>query len=126
MTMGGVTRTLASAWNEEGGRTSLSLTAAGGYYAGYAYDGLGRLVRVTEPGDYPVTTFAYRPDGRRGAMAQGPGTTTSTGSWDYDEAGRLKTLSHDLAGTASDQALTFAYNPAAQMVSRTSSNPLYK
>jgi RHS repeat-associated protein len=59
-------------------------------------------------------------------MAQGPGTATSTGAWDYDEAGRLKTLTHDLAGTASDETLSFAYNPASQMVSRTSANPLYK
>jgi RHS repeat-associated protein len=122
--MGGIVRTLVNGWNEEGGRTSLA--GAGGYYAGYDYDGLGRMIRVTEPGDYPVTTFAYRPDGRRGAMAQGPGAATSSSGWDYDEAGRLKALTHDLAGTASDQALTFTYNPAAQMVTRTSDNPLYK
>src|SRR4051794_716270 len=59
-------------------------------------------------------------------MTQGPNMVTSTSGWDYDEAGRLKTLTHDLAGTASDQTLSFLYNPASQMVSRTSSNPLYK
>jgi YD repeat-containing protein len=95
-TMGGVTRALASVWNEEGGRTGLGLglVAGGGYYAGCAYDGLGRLIRLTEPGDYPVTTFTYRPDGRRGSMAQGPGTTTSSSTWDCDttlpEARRIK------------------------------------
>jgi RHS repeat-associated protein len=124
--MGGATRTLASTWNEEGGRTSLSMMAGGGYYAGYDYDGLGRMTTVTEPGGYVVTTFAYRPDGRRRGEAQGPGTATSSSAWDYDGAGRLKTLSHDLAGAQWDQSLSFLYNPASQMVSRTSANLLYK
>jgi RHS repeat-associated protein len=124
--MGGTTRTLQSAWNEEGGRTSLSMTAGDGYYAGYDYDGLGRMTRITEPGGYVVTSFAYLPDGRRGGEAQGPGTATSASTWDYDGAGRLKTLTHDLAGAQWDQSLSFLYNPASQMVSRTSANLLYK
>jgi RHS Repeat len=92
----------------------------------YEYDRLGRMIRVTEPGGSVVTAFAYRPDGRRDGMAQGPGTATSSSSWDYGEAGRLRSLTHDLAGSTWDQTLTFTYNPAAQMVSRTSTNPLYK
>ena len=38
---------------------------------------------------------------------------------------RLQGLAHDLAGTASDQNLTFAYNPASQIVTRTMSNTAY-
>ena len=38
---------------------------------------------------------------------------------------RLQSLSHDLAGTAFDQALGFAYNPASQIVTRTSANDAF-
>jgi hypothetical protein len=38
---------------------------------------------------------------------------------------RLETLSHDLAGTGADQSLGFGYNPASQIVSRTSANDGY-
>jgi RHS repeat-associated protein len=39
--------------------------------------------------------------------------------------GRLQSLTHDLAGTASDQTLTFGYNSASQVVTLTSSNDSY-
>jgi len=112
-TMGGVTRTLQSVWNEEGGCTSLTMTAGGGYYAGYDYDGLVRLIRVTEPGASPVTTFIYRPDGRRGAMAQGPGAATSWSARDDAEAGRLKTLSNDRRQPCHPRSPPAAVRPGA-------------
>ena len=49
----------------------------------------------------------------------GPGWTSSTVTYAYDPAGRLQTLSHDLAGTSRDHGLGFADNPAGQIVTRT-------
>jgi RHS repeat-associated protein len=43
----------------------------------------------------------------------------------YDAASRLETLSHDFAGTAHDVTLSFAYNPAAQIATRTVSNDVF-
>lgn len=34
-------------------------------------------------------------------------------------------MTHDLTGTATDQCLTFGYNPASQIITRTSSNDAY-
>jgi RHS repeat-associated protein len=46
-------------------------------------------------------------------------------AYTYDPLRRLSTLTRDLAGTMADQALTFSFNPASQIVTRTSSNDLY-
>src|SRR5690349_11252543 len=48
-----------------------------------------------------------------------------TTSYGYDAVSRLASLSHDFAGTAQDLTLTFAYNPAGQIVSNVRSNDLY-
>ena len=50
---------------------------------------------------------------------------TSGVSYGYDAMGRLASLGHDLAGTDSDQATTFGYNPASQMVSEARSSGAY-
>jgi RHS repeat-associated protein len=46
-------------------------------------------------------------------------------SYGYDAVSRLTSLAHDLAGTGDDLTLTFAYNPASQIVSNTRSNDTY-
>jgi RHS repeat-associated protein len=43
----------------------------------------------------------------------------------YNAVGRLQTRTYHLAGSGNDQALAFAYNPAGQIVTRTSSNDSY-
>jgi len=40
-----------------------------------------------------------------------------TTSYDFDDMGRLVTLSHDLAGSEDDVTFSLAYNPASQLVS---------
>ena len=45
-------------------------------------------------------------------------------SYGYNPLG-LTSLTNDLAGTVSDQTLTFAYNPAGQIATKASSNDLY-
>ena len=47
-------------------------------------------------------------------------------TFSYARSGlRYKQLGHDLYGTASDQTLSFVYNPASQIVTRTSANDTY-
>jgi len=53
------------------------------------------------------------------------GTLNSSTAYTYDPIGRLSTLTRDLAGLMADQALGFSFNPASQIVTRTSSNDLY-
>lgn len=121
-TMGGITRTLNYQNDEDGSRTRLM--GPSGYWAGFDFDGLNRMTGIREPDGTTVTRFSYRPDGARGGMTQGPGTTTSSSIYDYDNAGRLKSLTHNLAGAGS-QTLSFLYNPAAQIISRGGTNADY-
>jgi hypothetical protein len=44
---------------------------------------------------------------------------------EYDTISRLSTLTNNLANTAADLTLTFGYNPASQIITRTQSNDLY-
>jgi RHS repeat-associated protein len=120
--MDGVNRTFASTWDADGNRTQLS--ADGGYWAGFEYDGLDRMVAAhdTSMATAPVATIAYDPLGRRSLLGEGTGGPYSTTAYAYDGASRLQSLSYDLAGTASDQVLGFGYNPASQIVTRSRSN----
>jgi uncharacterized protein RhaS with RHS repeats len=69
-----------------------------------------------------AATFGYDDLGRRTSIARLNGTVTGYG---YDAASRLAWLTQDLNGTANDLTLTFAHNPAGQIVSRIASNDLY-
>ena len=69
-----------------------------------------------------LATYQYRAQGERAAILHGNGTQTRYG---YDAMGRLASLTTDLAGTAWDNDVSFAYNAAGQITSRTSSNDLY-
>ncbi len=82
--------------------------------------GLGRPTWIRENGGDPVVDFSYDAAGRRSAT--GWPTTTA---YSYDPAGRLQSLSHDLAGTTRDHVLGFTYNPASQIRRRSASNDAY-
>lgn len=97
-------------------------TWADGFFVTYEYDQAGAVTAVRENGGNLLGTFGYDALGRRTSITRGNGTTTSYG---YDAAGRLGSLVHDLAGTAQDLSLSFTYNPAGQIESRTSSNDAY-
>jgi RHS repeat-associated protein len=123
-TMDGVARTASYSYDAHGNRLSMSLSS--GYYLSFAYDAADRMTGVSEAGPNPIAAFTYDAAQRRSGLALGSGGTFgSSVSYGYDAVGRLATLGHDLAGTGWDQALTFAYNPASQIVTRTSSNDLY-
>jgi RHS repeat-associated protein len=116
--MDGTSRVIAGQYDAEGHRTLM--TGDQGYSAPFSYDGLGRMKAYAT-----LAVFGYDSAGRRSGLAMGPGWTSSTVGYAYDPAGRLQTLSHDLAGTSADQVLGFAYNPASQIVSRSGSNDSY-
>ncbi len=69
-----------------------------------------------------LATFVYDSRGRRESLTRGNGVVTNYG---YDNVSRLETLTQNLAGTSHDQTLTFGYNPASQITSRTSTNGAY-
>jgi RHS repeat-associated protein len=120
-TMDGSARTFNSQYDAAGNRIALS--SPSDYFAAYDYDGLGRMTAYRE-GATPIVQFAYDWNGRRSSLIAGAGSTSSS-VYGYDSAGRLSGLTRELAGSAADQALGFAYNPASQIVTRTNSNDAY-
>jgi uncharacterized protein RhaS with RHS repeats len=119
----GMPRTLTSSYDAASNRTAL--TGDSGYSAGFAYDAAGAMSAYKEGGTLPVVAFAYDTAGRRSGLSMGSAGPASSVAYHYDPVGRLDTLTHDLGGSASDQALTFGYNPASQIVTRTGSNDAY-
>ena len=88
------------------------------------YDGADRIAALRW-GAYRIAAFGYDAAGHRSSLGFGIDTVTSSAAWTYDGAGRLQTLASDFAGTSADRTLTFAYNPASQIVGRTISNEAY-
>jgi RHS repeat-associated protein len=123
--MDGTVRTLTSSYDSDSNRIALTGDAgAWGYTSAFNYDGLDRLAGLSESG-HSVAQLGYDPAGRRSSLGLGFDAFPSSAAYGYDPAGRLATLGHHLAGSGNDQALTFAYNPASQIVTRTSSNDAY-
>jgi RHS repeat-associated protein len=116
----GIARTITYAYDGDGNRISMSISS--GYYLGFLYDGLDRMTAIRQSDGTTVATLAYDPAGRRSGLGFYPGNAAS---YVYDGTGRLQTLSHHFNYAASNQSLTFAYNPAHQIVSRTSANDAY-
>lgn len=69
-----------------------------------------------------LATYSYDALGRRVGVARGNGVATT---YTWNSGSRLTGMSHDLPGTTYDQAFTFTYNPAGQIMSRSASNDLY-
>jgi RHS repeat-associated protein len=120
--MDGTAGTISSLYDAEGDRTHVGATT--GYQMNFEYDGTDRMTRLFDGNNETIVQLGYDSAGRRQSLALGPGGS-SAASYGYDPVGRLASLTHDLAGSASDQALTFGYNPASQIVARTSSNDAY-
>ncbi|MEH3098720.1 RHS repeat domain-containing protein [Sphingomonas adhaesiva] len=107
-------------YNAAGQRTRM--TWNGGKYVSYDYLANGLMRTIRDMGNVALITFDYDDLGRRKSLTRGNGTVTT---YDYDPASRLSQLTQNLSGTANDQTLTFGYNPAGQITSRTGSNDLY-
>jgi len=116
--MGGVARAVGNGYDSNGNR--IRITHPDGSYFTYDQDGLDRSTLVRENGGDPIASFTYDRAGRRARSGWAAAT-----DYAYDPAGRLQTLSHDLAGTARDHVLGFGYNPAGQIVTRSASNDAY-
>jgi RHS repeat-associated protein len=116
--MGGVARATGNLYDLDGNR--IRVIHPDTSFFTYEVDGLGRPFRIRENGADPIVTFAYDAAGRRASSGR-----AATTSYDYDPVGRLRTLTHDLAGTSRDHVLGFTYNPASQIRSRSASNDGY-
>ena len=116
--MAGTSRSLAFGYDADGNRTGI--THPDGNAWTYDYDGLDRLIAITQNGGQ-VVAMSYDQEGRRQSATRG----AVTSGYGYDAAGRLRTLGDDLAGTARDVTTTLGYNPAAQITSMTRDNDAY-
>jgi YD repeat-containing protein len=118
------TRTYSSQYDLAGRRTRI--THPDGFYVAQDYLVTGELTRIRENGATSgvgvLATYAYDDLGRRSSLTFGNGESASYG---YDDVSRLDELVRNLGGTTNDLTLTFAYNPASQIVSTTRSNNLY-
>ena len=104
-------------YDSAGRRTQL--TWSDGRYVTYDYDGASRLKTVKESGSTVLDSYGFDAIGRRTSITRGNGVVTSYSG--YTPLG-VGTMTIDLAGTANDLTLGFAYNPAGQISSRTSTS----
>jgi len=107
-------------YDAAGRRTRLTWSADSRYVT-YDYDGASNLKTIKESGTTALATFGYDDIGRRSTLTLGNGVVTS---YVYNPLG-VTSLGYDLAGTANDLTLGFSYNPAGQIVTKTSSNDAY-
>lgn len=125
LTQVGPQGTVSSDWDLAGRRTKLTYPGDT-FYVNYDYLVTGETTKVRANGATSgvgvLATYAYNDLGNRTSLTHGNGAVTSYG---YDPVARLTSQSLDFAGTANDLTLTFAYNPAPQIVSATRSNDAY-
>lgn len=88
----------------------------------YDYLTTGEANTIRDGSGNVLVTFGYDDLGRRTSLSRANGTVTS---YAYDPASRLSQLTQDLAGSANDLTVTFGYNPAGQIASRSASNDGY-
>lgn len=119
-TIGGVGRKLTSEYDANGNRNKLIYPD--NYTVTYEHDGTDQMTGIRESGNALLASFTYDNLGRRQKLTRGNNTTTD---YVYDGISRLTNLSHDLAGTSHDLALSFSHNPSSQIVSRGSNNDAY-
>jgi RHS repeat-associated protein len=125
----------------------LSTRTVYGRQIGYTYDAAGNRTKITHPDGFYVTEgrsntgeltdltdstgtklvqYTYDNLGRRTNLAWGPngsGVGVASATYGYDPVtGKLTSLSEDLAQTAFDTSMSYTYNPAGQIVTRTQSN----
>ncbi|MGK6320617.1 RHS repeat domain-containing protein [Sphingomonas sp. DT-204] len=110
--------TLTSQYDAAGRRTRL--TWDDGFYVTYDYDAASNMTAIRENGGFVLAAFGYDDLGRRISRTLGNGTSTSYG---YDAVSRLAALT--LNGGTQPATITFGYNPAGQITSRTGSNDAY-
>lgn len=121
-TMGGFSRTLSYLYDAAGNRTRV--THPDGTFFTYNYDWASHLTSVLENGSSMLVAINYDSLGRRNGASTGNGLPTNS-LYQYDGAGRLSSMSHNVASGTYRVGWDFTYNPASQIASRNISNDLY-
>jgi RHS repeat-associated protein len=110
-------RQISYLYDLSGRRTRL--THPDGFYVTYGYTNANELATVTDSAGALLATYSYSGVGGLSSIARQNGTLTS---FVPDAIQRLLQLTQDISGTGLDLTTSFAYNPASQIVSKTSSN----
>lgn len=121
VTLGGVTRTVASDYDADGNRTQL--TYPNGTVINYAYDSVDRLMAIRNAAGNDLSILTYYASGRRGWLGYGANGT----GYGYDELLRPTgyNTQRNEGGTVVADNTTLSYNPASQISVRSRSNDAY-
>lgn len=126
-------RRISTLYDVEGNRTKVEFEGAvsNPYGGRYVYDVANRLTEVhLTKGVYgygswvnhPIATIAYGSLNRRSSITRPNGVRTD---YALDGSGRLSGLSHVGAPASAGSYLTFAYNPAGQMIDQAQGSSRY-
>lgn len=114
--------TVGSQWDFAGRRTRL--TWPDSFYVDYDYLVTGEVTAIRENGATSgvgvLATYGYDPSTSSGQAGLRTSVTFGNGAvqnYTFDPVSRLASLTNDLSGTTNDLSVTFAYNPASQIVS---------
>lgn len=118
--MAGQSRTLSYQYDKNSNRTRI--THPDGVYFNYSSDVLGRQLDIHESGGNRLSATRYTNQGQFYFNQRYGGLYNSAS---YDTAGRVSSILFYLPGTTNDNTFGFAYTPANQIKSRTTSNNLY-
>ncbi|MEI9902999.1 MAG: RHS repeat domain-containing protein [Asticcacaulis sp.] len=122
-------RTVSYLYNQASARTRItypdgSFVDLGSGQTGYnTLDALNRVTGPKHSSGSTLYALTYNSLGQRTILNKGGGTAVTT--YTYDGIGRLATFKDDLPSTANDITWTFAYNPAGQVSSWSSTSAVY-
>ena len=107
-------RTLSYAYDKASNRTMVKWPDQ--FYVTYDYDALSRVTAIKEKGSVILGRYDYDTAGRRSSLTLGNGVVTS---YDYHDDNALKSLSHNVAGTADDVRWDYGFNKVNQLTKKT-------
>ncbi|NQD35388.1 RHS repeat-associated core domain-containing protein [Permianibacter sp. IMCC34836] len=124
--LGGVNRVLNYGYDNNGNRTKI--VHGDSLQIIYRFDQLNRPYEVDEISSV-IAKMTYKKSGMPDAIFRNYDSANQTYSsktqFDYENAIRLTSLSHDLKNLESDVSYGFSYNPANQITQQTLSNGKY-
>jgi RHS repeat-associated protein len=116
--------TLNYTYDAAGRRTRI--TWPDSYFAAYDYNVVGEMTAVRENGATSgvgvLAIYGYDNLGRRTAITRGNSTSTS---YIFGPDQQLYTIAHDLAGTGSDQTVTYEFSAGGQIKGKYGTNAAY-
>ena len=107
-------RTLSYAYDKASNRTMVKWPDQ--FYVTYDYDAFSRVTAIKEKGSVMLGRYDYDTAGRRSSLTLGNGAVTS---YDYHDDNALKSLSHNVAGTADDVRWDYGFNKVNQLTKKT-------